>query len=215
VQGRDGNFYGTANDAIFKMTPNGKVTNLYTFCSIQNCSDGELPYAGLIQATNGNFFGTTYKGGANGGGTIFEITPKGNLTTLYSLCAQTNCADGSGPLASLLQATNGTFYGTTPYGGTVTCSLSQCGNVFSLSLGLAPFVATVPAAGTVGSSVKILGNDLTGATGITFNGTASSFTVVSSTEIAATVPAGATTGRVKVAVPHGTLKSNTAFRVLK
>jgi uncharacterized repeat protein (TIGR03803 family) len=216
VQGRDGNFYGTANsDDVFKMTPNGKVTTLYTFCSLPNCADGKLPYAGMIQATDGNFFGTTSGGGANSGGTIFEITSKGKLTTLYSFCSQTNCADGSGPLAGLLQATNGTFYGTTTYGGTVTCSFSQCGNVFSLSLGLAPFVATVPTAGAVGTSVTILGNHLTGTTGVTFNGTAASFTVVSSTEISATVPAGATTGRVKVEAPKGTLKSNTAFRVLK
>jgi uncharacterized repeat protein (TIGR03803 family) len=217
VQGRDGNFYGTANtDGIFKMTPNGKVTNLYTLCSLPNCADGELPYAGLIQATDGNFFGTTSRGGANSsGGTIFEITSKGQLTTLYSFCSQTNCADGAGPLAGLLQATNGTFYGTTTYGGTVTCSFSQCGNAFSLSLGLAPFVATVPTAGAVGTSVTIMGNHLTGTTGVTFNGTAASFTVVSSTEITATVPAGATTGRVKVEVPNGTLKGNAAFRILK
>jgi uncharacterized repeat protein (TIGR03803 family) len=217
VQGRDGNFYGTVNsDGIFKMTPNGKVTSLYTFCSLANCADGELPYAGLIQATDGNFFGTTSKGGATGGGgTIFEITPTGTLTTLYSFCSQTNCTDGAGPLAGLLQATNGTFYGTTTYGGTVTCSFSQCGNVFSLSLGLAPFVATVPTGGAIGSSVTILGNNLTGATSVTFNRTAASFSVVSSTEITATVPAGATTGRVKVQVPNGTLKGNAAFRVLK
>ena len=216
VQGRDGNLYGTANDNVFKMTPNGNVTPLYTFCSLPNCADGELPYAGLMQATDGNFFGTTSRGGANGGGgTIFEITAKGKLTTLYSFCSQTNCADGAQPLAGLLQATNGTFYGTTASGGPVTCSFAQCGNVFSLSLGLAPFVATVPTAGAVGSSVTILGNHLTGTTGVTFNGTAASFTVVSSTEITATVPAGATTGRVKVEAPNGTLKSNAAFRVLK
>ena len=137
------------------------------------------------------------------------------MTTLYSFCSETNCADGAGPLAGLLQATNGTFYGTTTYGGTVTCSFSQCGNVFSLSLGLAPFVATVPTAGAVGTSVTILGNHLTGTTGVMFNGTAASFTVVSSTEITATVPAGATTGRVKVEAPNGTLKSNAAFRVVK
>jgi uncharacterized repeat protein (TIGR03803 family) len=214
LQGRDGNFYGTTNNGVFKITPSGKVTSLYKFCSLPNCADGSLPYAGLIQATNSNLLGTTSSGGPNGGGTIFEITPQGQLTTLYTFCSQANCADGSGPLAGLLQATNGKFYGTTTYGGTVTCSFSQCGNVFSLSLGLAPFVATVPTAGVVGSTVTILGNKLTGATSVTFNGTPASFTVVSGTEITATVPAGATTGRVKVQVPNGTLKGNTAFRIL-
>jgi uncharacterized protein (TIGR03437 family) len=66
----------------------------------------------------------------------------------------------------------------------------------------------------VGAAVKILGTDLTGATSVTFNGTATEFTVVSSSEIATKVPTGATTGEVKVVTPGGTLSSNMSFRVL-
>jgi uncharacterized protein (TIGR03437 family) len=80
-------------------------------------------------------------------------------------------------------------------------------------VGLGPFVRTVPTSGKTGSAVKILGSDLTGATSVTFNGVAAAFTVVSATEITATVPASSTTGKVKVVTPGGTLSSNVVFRV--
>jgi hypothetical protein len=80
-------------------------------------------------------------------------------------------------------------------------------------VGLRPFVETLPASGKVGAAVKILGTNLTGATGVSFNGTAAVFKVVSSSEITTSVPAGATTGKVKVVTPHGTLTSNGKFRV--
>ncbi len=69
-----------------------------------------------MQATDGNFYGTTYEGGAIDYGTVFKITPAGTLTTLYSFCSKTNCADGYIPYASLVQATDGNFYGTTTQG---------------------------------------------------------------------------------------------------
>jgi uncharacterized repeat protein (TIGR03803 family) len=116
VQATDGNFYGTTqsggayNDGtVFKMTPTGTLTTLYSFCSQTNCADGLFPYAGLIQATDGNFYGTTYGGGANDDGTVFKITPTGTLTTLHSF----DGADGLFPYAGLIQATGGNFYGTT------------------------------------------------------------------------------------------------------
>ena len=134
VQGTDGNFYGTTvtgsgnsyNGAVFKVTPAGKLTMLYRFCSQTNCVDGSFPYAGLVQATDGNFYGTTEQGGANnndsscfdsGCGTVFKITSTGKLTTLYSFCAQSNCSDGSAPVAALVQARSGNLYGTTAHGG--------------------------------------------------------------------------------------------------
>jgi hypothetical protein len=85
--------------------------------------------------------------------------------------------------------------------------------VFSLAVGLGPFVETLPTSGPVGAAVIILGNDLTGATGVSFNGTAARFTVVSNSEIETTVPAGATTGKVQVTTFSRTLTSNVAFRV--
>jgi uncharacterized protein (TIGR03437 family) len=78
---------------------------------------------------------------------------------------------------------------------------------------LGPFVETQPTSGKVGAVVKILGTNLTGATGVTFNGIAALYTVVSPTLIRTTVPTGASTGKVQVTIPGGTLLSNVAFRV--
>ena len=80
-------------------------------------------------------------------------------------------------------------------------------------MGLGPFVKTLPTSGKVGASIKILGTNLTGAINVTFNGTAAVFTVVSPSLITTTVPAGATTGKVRVTTPSGTLPGNVAFRV--
>ena len=133
VQGSDGNFYGATenggangnNGTVFKITPAGTLTTLYSFCSAP-CTDGANPN-GLVQASDGNFYGTTGHGGANDYGTIFKITPTGTLTTLYSFCSQSGCSDGEYPIAGLMQAVNGTFYGTTSSGGS-----SNDGTVFSL-----------------------------------------------------------------------------------
>jgi uncharacterized repeat protein (TIGR03803 family) len=216
VQGSDGNFYGTTVDGgtgggctygcgtVFKMTPTGTLTTLHSF----DFTDGAGP-TGLIQATNGNFYGTTSIDGANSAGTVFTISPTGTLTTLYNFCSQSGCTDGDGPVAGLVQDTNGNFYGTTYSGGTFAS-----GTVFGLSVGLRSFVETEPASGKVGAAVKILGTNLTGATSVTFNGTAAVFKVVSNSLITTTVPTGATTGTVQVTTPHRTLNSNVPFRVL-
>jgi uncharacterized repeat protein (TIGR03803 family) len=227
VQATNGDFYGTtstggANNSgtVFKITPSGALTTLYSFCSLSGCADGAAPYAGLVQGTDGDFYGTTIAGGTNcaaassGCGTVFKITPSGALTTLYSFCPQPGCTDGSNPDAGLIQATNGTFYGTTDGGGTSTACSFGCGTVFSLSVGLGPFVETQRTSGMVGEVVKILGTDLTGATSVSFNGTAAAFTVVAPSLITTTVPAGATSGKVQVVTPSGTLSSNVPFRVL-
>jgi uncharacterized repeat protein (TIGR03803 family) len=215
VQATDGNFYGTTSigglgnhGTIFEMTPAGQLTTLYSFCTQSVCTDGSEPYSGLVQATDGNFYGTTENGGAYDDGVIFEITAHGQFTTLYSFCSEPECTDGFNPYAGLLQATNGTFYGTT-YGSPA----GDHGTVFSLATGLGPFVETFPTSGAVGAVVKILGNSLTGTTSVTFNGTLASFTVVGSTEIKTTVPSGATTGSIIVTTPSGSLTSNVIFRV--
>ena len=186
------------------------MTTLHIFCQ-GDCTDGAGPKGALVQAVNGDFYGTTFGGGVNGAayGTVFTITPSGALTTLYSFCSQRNCTDGVQPEAGLLLSTNGEFYGTTPSEGS-----DNDGTVFSVSLGLGPFVKTLPASGKTGAVVTILGNNLTGSTAVSFNGTAAAFKVVSSSEIVTKVPAGATSGTVRVVTPTGTLSSNTAFRVL-
>lgn len=197
---------------VFRIDRAGNLTTIHSFCSA-NCADGSQP-SGLIQATDGNFYGTTQYGGFpvcssffRGCGTIYKITPTGVLTTLYTFCTQANCLDGE-VSAGLVQATDGNFYATSAGGGAY-----DYGTVFRLSTGLAPFVETVPASGKVGTTITILGTNLTGATAVTFKGTAAAFTVVSGTEITATVPSGATTGTVTVTTPSGTLNSNVVFRV--
>ncbi len=232
VEGADGNFYGTTSyggaytsgGTVFKITPRGALTTLYSFCSQTNCADGSIPIGALVQGTDGNFYGTTKTGGHHGCvnydlgqtgcGTIFRITPSGELTTLYKYCHQTDCPDGVLPVAGLLQATDGNFYGTASAGGAADCFGNTCGTVYRLSVGLAPFVSLPQPYGKVGQSVRILGQGLTGTTDISFKGTPATFTVVSDTYIQAQVPTGATTGLITVATPSKTLNSNTAFYVL-
>jgi hypothetical protein len=97
--------------------------------------------------------------------------------------------------------------------GWPTCSFDCDGTIFSLDMGLSPFVETVPTSGKVKTAVKLLGTDLTGATSVTFDGTEAAFKVVSGSEITTNVPAGATSGVVKVVTPSGTLTSNVVFQV--
>jgi uncharacterized repeat protein (TIGR03803 family) len=231
VQGADGNFYGTTEGSggdfygrtqgnglagtVYRIAPGGTITTLYAFCSQPNCADGEYPVGGLAQATDGNFYGTTSDVGTGRAGTIFEITPGGTLTTLYAFCSQPNCTDGAVPFDGPVQGTDGTFYGLTSGGGIVSCDPNNpgCGTAFSLSVGLGPFVETRPTSGKIEKKVIILGNKLTGASAVEFNGTPATFSVVSATEIKTKVPAGATTGFVTVTTPKGTLTSNIQFVV--
>jgi uncharacterized protein (TIGR03437 family) len=121
IQATDGNFYGTTNTGgannygtIFRITPTGTLTTLYNFCAQSNCIDGQNPVAGLIQASDGNLYGTASGGGPNGVGTIFEITLSGAFSTLHNF----NGTDGMTPYGGLVQSTDGDLYGTTAWGGT-------------------------------------------------------------------------------------------------
>lgn len=219
VQATNGDLYGTtyaggnlcAHDqtcgTIFKITLAGVFTTLYNFSG----TDGAFPEDSLVQGTDGYLYGTTYEGGSEYySGTIFRITPAGALTTLHSFSPYN--AGGYAPAAGLTQDTNGDFYGTTMDGVSGLCQ-NGCGTVFELSVGLGPFLKTLPTVGVAGSAVRILGTDLSGATSVTFNGIAAAFSVVSATQILARVPADATTGKVQVITPGGTLLSNVGFVV--
>jgi uncharacterized repeat protein (TIGR03803 family) len=136
VQGSDGNFYGTTyyggasgEGNVFRISPNGSYTNLYSF--VGRPTDGSDVQAGLVQGSDGNFYGTTYQGGASFKGTVFQISPSGNETNLYSFVGP--FTDGENPEAGLVQGSDGNFYGTTTGGGT-----ASEGTVFRLSVPLNP-----------------------------------------------------------------------------
>src|SRR5580658_7954160 len=105
----DGNFYGTTNGGthgdgtVFKITSDGKLTTLHGFDSTESVTPN-----GLVQATDGDLYGTTQGGGSSGIGTVFKITPNGAFSILHSF----DGTDGWEPHAALVQATNGDFYGT-------------------------------------------------------------------------------------------------------
>jgi uncharacterized repeat protein (TIGR03803 family) len=136
VQGTDGNFYGEAAGGgtfscaapangcgvLYKIGPLGVFTVVHEF----EGSDGDIPYGGLVQASDGNFYGTTYYGGAHGDGTVFRFTPSGALTTIYNFSG----SDGAQPHGHLIQATDGNLYGTTYAGGA-----NGDGTVFHITLG--------------------------------------------------------------------------------
>src|SRR6185436_11465004 len=105
VQGADGSIYGTTENGgtnggagtVFKITPSGAFTSLYSFTG---GDDGAVPIPGLVQGSDGNFYGTTIQGGNRGGfGTVFQITPSGGLTTLHSFDGGDN---GANPWGGLL-----------------------------------------------------------------------------------------------------------------
>ncbi len=155
VAGVDGNIYGvtqaggtngtsSTGGTLFRMTPAGKVSVLYSFCALANCADGTKPN-GLIQTADGKFSGTTGQGGASdasicgsvgGCGTFFEIGPGHPLKTVYSFCSQTNCNDGFGPGGVLAMGRNGNIYGTTDDGGNLNgdnnCE-DGCGTIYEMT----------------------------------------------------------------------------------
>jgi uncharacterized repeat protein (TIGR03803 family) len=271
--GSDGNLYGTTqwggtsgNGTVFKMTPDGTVTILHSFLS--DDPNGTEPLGALIEASDGNLYGTCYSGGASERGTVFRISKTGVLKKLYDFTTASGNAgynpqagviqasdgnlygtagggggddigtiyqltlggvatleasfggpSGYSPVGALLQGSDGRLYVTTPDGGGVNSNgVSDDGTIdaFSASLPLPKpgIVRFAPASGTVGAKVKISGGPYIGATAVTFNGTAATFKVKGSEFITATVPAGATSGPISVTTPGGTAKSKVTFTVL-
>lgn len=212
IQGTDGNLYGTTLQGgsstactngcgtVFKITPAGTLTTLHSF----DGTDGSAPYAGLVETTDENFYGTTNGGGADGDGTIFEITPAGTLTTVHSF----DHTDGDEPFGGLVQDTNGSLYGTTEFGG------NHNGTVFSLAVSLNPFAGLQTASGKEGTKIGILGQGFSSSSVVKFGGTqATTIARTGTAFIRATVPAGALTGTVTVATGATTLTSSQTFRV--
>ena len=134
IQGFDGNFYGTtqggganSNGTIFRITTAGKFDVLH---SLSGKTDGSSPYGRLVQGNDGNLYGTTFWGGANGYGSVFQITTNGIFAPLYSF---TGGKDGGRPATGLVQASDGDFYGTTALGGAGGFGTSGFGTIFKLS----------------------------------------------------------------------------------
>ena len=151
VQGTDGNFYGTTGQGgsgglgtVFKITSSGTVTLLHSFAG--GTSDGSGPNGGLVQGTDGNFYGTTYAGGAHSDGAVFEMNSASpyTVTLLHSFAG--GSGDGQWPNAGLVQGTDGNFYGTTTVEGS-----SGGGTLFSINSSGSTYTQLHSFAGATGS----------------------------------------------------------------
>ena len=212
VQASNGNFYSTTQDGgtnaegtIYQVTTGLAVTILHSFGA--TFGDGTFPGAGLLLATDGNYYGSTSDGGTSGDGILFNTSTSGTYTDLYSFNNTANLTQMS-PLAPPVQDTNGTLYGVTEFGGT-----SNDGTVYSLNMGLPSFVNMPLFSGKTSDSVMILGTNLKDASEVTFNGRPAAFKVMSDTHMTATVPADATSGPIHVVTPRADLESRKTFMV--
>ena len=146
--------------------------------STSRAQNGSYPEGGLLEGGDGYLYGITSGGGSGSSGTFFRMSLSGKLSTTYNFWVAP-CTDGYAPNYGLVQLTNGLFYGIAASG--------EDGNsvVYSVDSGLeASLWIRCRLAGKVGANVRILGNNLTGATAVSFNGTDQpAFTVVSATEI--------------------------------
>jgi len=217
VQGNDGLLYGTTSGGgsgqggvVFKMTTGGKITLLRQFDAASN-TDGSTPYAGLVAATDGKFYGANAYGenfGSVPNGNLFSITSGGNYSFLYAFDA----THGALAEATPMQHTNGIIYGLTERGGGPGGTRAS-GVFYSLDNNLPPFVYLVTRWGSAGQTVEILGNGLTGTTAVKFGSGSAIFSVVSDTYMTATVPDNGSAGFVTVTTPSGILTSNRSFFV--
>lgn len=212
VQAENGDFYSTTQDGgangegtIYQVTTGLAVTVLHSFGV--NFGDGTFPAAGLLLATDGNYYSATAEGGTYDDGTLFNTTTGGTYTSLFNFNNSANLLQMS-PLSPPVQGTSGLLYGVTEFGGG-----ANDGTVYTLNMGLAPFVNTALFSGKEGETVTLLGTHLTGTTEVTFNGSAANFKVLSDTHLAAIIPPGATTGPIRVVTPSSELLSRKTFVV--
>ena len=212
IQANDGNFYGTTRGGgtdslgvIYKMTPAGVLTVIHNFLETDGL--GYSPFSGLVQATDGKFYGSTI---GPSHGLLYQVTSAGTYSVVHNFAG----SDGQSPQMAPIQHTGGDLYGDTDAGGSGNIGCITCGVLYSLDMGLGPFVSIVNWSGKVGKTIEILGQGLTGTTKVSFNGVRATFRVVSDTYLTAVVPAGATTGFISVATPGGNLKSNRKFLVV-
>jgi hypothetical protein len=188
------------------MTTAGKITVLKSFDG-SDLTDGRFPIAGLVAATDRNFYGGT--SGSQGGdaqyGVLFKMTKSG----AYSVQHRFDFTHGQSPWPTAMQHTNGILYGLTASGGP-----GNAGVLYSLSVGSPSSVSLLPASGTAGNTIGILGTGFTGTTSVTFGPGSATFTVVSDTYMTVVLPSSGVSGTVNVTTPSGVLKSKQNFKLI-
>jgi uncharacterized repeat protein (TIGR03803 family) len=119
----------TYQGVAFRITHDGALTVLHNFGS--DSSDGTYPWGGLVQGQDGNFYGTTHDGGANGAGTVFRMTPEGEVTILHNFALNQTPTGGARPNGQTLTwGRDGLLYGITSYNQD---SVGDYGTVFTIS----------------------------------------------------------------------------------
>jgi uncharacterized repeat protein (TIGR03803 family) len=208
MQGADGKLYGTTYwggttglGTVYSLTTAGVYKSLHSF----NGTDGSHPSAGMVQGSDNFLYGVTVAGGGLGDGALFKINTTG--TTYSVLHNFDGKASGGSPSATLVLHTNGTIYGWNAVGPKEGC-------LYSMNVGLKPFASLVVlTSGKVGTTVGIIGQGFSSATGVKFGTGTGTFTMVSDTYMTAAPSAGATTGKVTVVIPNGNLVSKQTFKV--
>lgn len=216
TQGNDGFLYGTTSangmggfGVVFKLSIKGKYTKLHEFGLDLN-NDGTDPFAGLVAASDGKFYGAT-SGGESGGnvpdGNLFSVTSSGTYDLLHAF----DGVHGYLEQATPMQHSNGIIYGTTV--GSAPPNKTG-GVIYSLDNGAPAFVKLMTRWGSSGQTIEILGQGLTGTSRVNFGSASASFNVGSDTYMTADVPSDGTTGFVTVTTPSGTLTSIHGFFVV-
>jgi uncharacterized repeat protein (TIGR03803 family) len=199
TQGADGYLYGTARDgchgglgSVFKVSTAGAFKTVYCF---GGAPDGESPWAGLLAASDGNFYGTTASGGLYGYGTIFELTSAGAYEKLFDFTGESGAVPGADPNTTLMQHPNGSFYGLTMSGG---LNNDNKGVVYSLTGVKLSVLLCCNTFVILDQPVNIFGVNLDQIVSVTFAGVRAQFQQVSPNYLTAFVPSDAADGPVVV-----------------
>lgn len=240
ILGSDGNFYGTTLNGgkanagmIYRMTPAGQVTILYSLCSQTSCADGFSPVVPLLQHTNGKFYGST-SGNSLGGSYFYSLNVglapfvkivnwSAKVGTTVELLGQgflgTTKVSFNGVSATFNNASDTYMTATVPPGaktGKVTVTTFTESMTSNRAFLVVPVISSfTPASGIVGSKITITGVSLSQTSKVTIGGKSASFTIISDTQVSATVPVGAKTGgKISITTAGGVATSATTFAVV-